>query len=297
MVHEDGDVLWVIEQAFLIRDEHGDPWLIQGVIFDITERKKAEEQVAFLAYHDKLTGLPNRALFEEMLELALARARRHELGRRRAVPRPGQLQARERLAGAPRRRRSARPAGRAAARLHARDRPGRSPGRRRVPAAAVATSSAARGTGRRRGRRPARRRVGRRARPRGAASEPFDLRGHRVLRLRVASASACTRRTRTTREYAAAATPTPRCTGPSSPNPGGYVVFAANDQDPRAPALAHDPAARRPSRSGTGSCTTSRSSTWRRARGLGRGADPVAGAERRSRRRRASSSRSPRSWG
>ncbi|MGE5459712.1 MAG: putative bifunctional diguanylate cyclase/phosphodiesterase [Solirubrobacterales bacterium] len=80
MVHEDGHVVWVSEQAFIIRDEQGEPWLIQGVIFDITERKKAEEQVAFLAYHDKLTGLPNRALFEEMLELALARARRHELG-------------------------------------------------------------------------------------------------------------------------------------------------------------------------------------------------------------------------
>jgi diguanylate cyclase (GGDEF)-like protein/PAS domain S-box-containing protein len=80
MVHEDGHVIWVSEQAFIIRNEQGDPWLIQGVIFDITERKKAEEQVAFLAYHDKLTGLPNRALFEEMLELALARARRHDLG-------------------------------------------------------------------------------------------------------------------------------------------------------------------------------------------------------------------------
>jgi len=80
MVHEDGHVIWVSEQAFIIRNEDGQPWLIQGVIFDITERKKAEEQVAFLAYHDKLTGLPNRALFEEMLELALARARRHDLG-------------------------------------------------------------------------------------------------------------------------------------------------------------------------------------------------------------------------
>ncbi|HEU4356725.1 MAG TPA: EAL domain-containing protein [Actinomycetota bacterium] len=80
MLHEDGRVLWVSEQAFIIRNERGEPWLIQGVIFDITERKRAEEQVAFLAYHDKLTGLPNRALFEEMLELALARARRHDLG-------------------------------------------------------------------------------------------------------------------------------------------------------------------------------------------------------------------------
>ncbi len=80
MIHADGHVIWVSEQAFVVRNEEGEPWLIQGVIFDITERKRAEEQVAFLAYHDKLTGLPNRALFEEMLELALARAKRHELG-------------------------------------------------------------------------------------------------------------------------------------------------------------------------------------------------------------------------
>ena len=50
------------------------------MIFDITQRKLAEEEIAFLAYHDKLTGLPNRALFEEMLESALARARRFDLG-------------------------------------------------------------------------------------------------------------------------------------------------------------------------------------------------------------------------
>jgi PAS domain S-box-containing protein len=72
MVHENGQVRWVLEQAFPIDDEHGQPWLIQGVIFDITERKNAEEEVAFLAYHDKLTGLPNRVLFEEMLESAIA---------------------------------------------------------------------------------------------------------------------------------------------------------------------------------------------------------------------------------
>ena len=49
-------------------------------MLDITERKAAEEQIAFLAYHDKLTGLPNRAMFDELLELALARARRADLG-------------------------------------------------------------------------------------------------------------------------------------------------------------------------------------------------------------------------
>ncbi|MEX2275133.1 MAG: EAL domain-containing protein [Actinomycetota bacterium] len=80
MVHEDGTVKWVQEQASIIRNESGDAWLIQGVILDISERKAAEEQVAFLAYHDKLTGLPNRALFEEMVEMALGRAKRHDLG-------------------------------------------------------------------------------------------------------------------------------------------------------------------------------------------------------------------------
>jgi diguanylate cyclase (GGDEF)-like protein/PAS domain S-box-containing protein len=42
---------------------------------DITDRKKAEQQVEFLAYHDTLTGLGNRAKFAAGLERALARAR------------------------------------------------------------------------------------------------------------------------------------------------------------------------------------------------------------------------------
>jgi diguanylate cyclase (GGDEF)-like protein len=41
--------------------------------------KKAEAEVAFLAYHDKLTRLANRAMFEELLGMALARAERHDL--------------------------------------------------------------------------------------------------------------------------------------------------------------------------------------------------------------------------
>ncbi len=43
---------------------------------DITERKRAEELAEHLATHDALTGLPNRLLFNDRLEVALARARR-----------------------------------------------------------------------------------------------------------------------------------------------------------------------------------------------------------------------------
>jgi len=47
---------------------------------DITERKKAEEQLAFLATHDSLTSLANRVLLHEQLDKELAKARRSGLG-------------------------------------------------------------------------------------------------------------------------------------------------------------------------------------------------------------------------
>jgi diguanylate cyclase (GGDEF)-like protein/PAS domain S-box-containing protein len=77
MVAREGRIVWVRDEAKLVRDDAGEPTSWQGVMVDITDRKYAEEQVAYLAYHDKLTGLPNRAMFEETLEMALARGRRH----------------------------------------------------------------------------------------------------------------------------------------------------------------------------------------------------------------------------
>src|SRR5262249_33710722 len=44
--------------------------------FDVSERKVAEARIRALAYHDPLTGLPNRLLFDDRLQVALADARR-----------------------------------------------------------------------------------------------------------------------------------------------------------------------------------------------------------------------------
>ena len=79
MIAGDGRVVWFRDDAVVLRGERDEPRLVHGVMLDITERKQAEEQASFLAYHDKLTGLPNRAMFEELLDLSLARARRHGL--------------------------------------------------------------------------------------------------------------------------------------------------------------------------------------------------------------------------
>lgn len=54
-----------------------------GIARDISERKKAEEAIAFQAFHDLLTGLPNRVLFKDRLTLALRQAKRQ--GQRIAV--------------------------------------------------------------------------------------------------------------------------------------------------------------------------------------------------------------------
>ncbi|HKN19571.1 MAG TPA: PAS domain S-box protein, partial [Dissulfurispiraceae bacterium] len=48
-----------------------------AIIRDVTERKKVEDQLHSLAYYDTLTGLPNRALFKELLQRALEYAKRY----------------------------------------------------------------------------------------------------------------------------------------------------------------------------------------------------------------------------
>ncbi|MGZ8629378.1 MAG: putative bifunctional diguanylate cyclase/phosphodiesterase [Actinomycetota bacterium] len=77
LFHRDGHVVWVHDEATIVRDERGVPRFSHGVMMDISDRKRGEENVAFLAYHDELTGLPSRSMFDELLELSISRARRH----------------------------------------------------------------------------------------------------------------------------------------------------------------------------------------------------------------------------
>ena len=48
------------------------------MIRDITERKQTEEKIRQMAYHDSLTGLPNRKLFSDRLHIAIVQAQRNQ---------------------------------------------------------------------------------------------------------------------------------------------------------------------------------------------------------------------------
>jgi len=75
-----GAVRTIAWSTTLLRDDDG---RVTGTLSsgeDVTEQREAEQQVTYLAYHDPLTGLPNRTLLEEHLGLALARSRRTGAG-------------------------------------------------------------------------------------------------------------------------------------------------------------------------------------------------------------------------
>jgi len=75
--HADGSYRWIEERGQGVWDEEGELRYLEGTLVDITARKAAEEQLAHNAFHDPLTDLPNRNLFRDRLEMAMARARRH----------------------------------------------------------------------------------------------------------------------------------------------------------------------------------------------------------------------------
>ncbi|SMF95409.1 PAS domain S-box-containing protein/diguanylate cyclase (GGDEF) domain-containing protein [Methylomagnum ishizawai] len=76
ILRPDGQIRWLEDRVKLIRDAEGQPLRLDGVASDITERKRYEANIEYLATHDALTRLPNRALLADRMNQALAHARR-----------------------------------------------------------------------------------------------------------------------------------------------------------------------------------------------------------------------------
>ncbi|MDC8760677.1 diguanylate cyclase domain-containing protein [Janthinobacterium fluminis] len=74
--HKQGGTVWTEATVTGMRNGAGHYTGLLGVTRDISERRLIEERIRHLAQHDMLTGLPNRALFSDRLQLALAGARR-----------------------------------------------------------------------------------------------------------------------------------------------------------------------------------------------------------------------------
>jgi len=74
----DGQERWVHGHGKLQVDAGGRPLVMVGTIQDITERKQADLQINFMAFHDGLTGLPNRALFFDRFSQSISHAKRNK---------------------------------------------------------------------------------------------------------------------------------------------------------------------------------------------------------------------------
>ncbi len=73
---KNGDIFAENLNIFAIKDEHGGVTHYASLINDITANKAKEEKINYLAFRDSLTGLYNRAMFSDRLNLELAKAKR-----------------------------------------------------------------------------------------------------------------------------------------------------------------------------------------------------------------------------
>jgi diguanylate cyclase (GGDEF)-like protein/PAS domain S-box-containing protein len=71
--HRDGRYRWILCRGMAVWETNREAYRMAGSITDITEQKEAEELLVHNAFHDSLTGLPNRTLFMNKLKRALTR--------------------------------------------------------------------------------------------------------------------------------------------------------------------------------------------------------------------------------
>lgn len=79
-----GDYIWIRDVVHVVRDANGQVESLIGFMFDISERKKTEEKLVImqkkleeLSFKDGLTGIPNRRMFDSILEVEWENARRN----------------------------------------------------------------------------------------------------------------------------------------------------------------------------------------------------------------------------
>ena len=73
-IHKQGQSIWGLSSASLVRDESGNARHMVFQVQNISDRKQAEDQVRYAAFHDGLTGLPNRTLLSDRMSRAVERA-------------------------------------------------------------------------------------------------------------------------------------------------------------------------------------------------------------------------------
>lgn len=76
IIRRDGEVRWLDNRSHVTQDANGQAIRLDGIVSDITEHKRMEDQLARDAFYDALTGLPNRLLFMDRLRHAIAQTQR-----------------------------------------------------------------------------------------------------------------------------------------------------------------------------------------------------------------------------
>jgi diguanylate cyclase (GGDEF)-like protein/PAS domain S-box-containing protein len=77
VVWPNGEVRTLASWGEVVADENGNPLRMVGICWDITERRKIEQQLVHDTLHDRLTGLPNRTLLMDRLSQGIAALPRH----------------------------------------------------------------------------------------------------------------------------------------------------------------------------------------------------------------------------
>lgn len=79
IIRSDGQTRWIQNSTTPVMDSSGRPIKVNGMIIDITEQKQAEEAIKYMAYHDELTGLPNRSFLRDYFKELICKAKKNDL--------------------------------------------------------------------------------------------------------------------------------------------------------------------------------------------------------------------------